>query len=79
MVGFEFCLTSRGSVGVVAGCVSLVSLASSLGFDVFVRFRLGTGIRHSIENATQFVHGTPSEAASQRTLREWHVSIREAC
>lgn len=29
--------------------------------------RLGVGMRHSIENATQLVHGTPRLAASQRT------------
>ena len=33
--------------------------------DVF--FRLGVGILHSMLKATQFVHGTPSEAASHRT------------
>lgn len=30
-------------------------------------FRLGGGIRHSMLKATQFVHGTPRLAASQRT------------
>jgi hypothetical protein len=30
-------------------------------------FRLGVGMRHSIEKATQLVHGTPRLAASQRT------------
>ena len=34
-----------------------------------VFLRLGTGILHSIEKATQFVHGTPREAASHRTCR----------
>jgi hypothetical protein len=33
-------------------------------------FRFGTGILHSMEKATQLVHGTPSEAASQRTASE---------
>lgn len=32
---------------------------------VFLRF--GVGILHSIEKATQLVHGTPRLAASQRT------------
>jgi len=31
-------------------------------------------MRHSIWKATQLVHGTPRLAASQRTLRAWHVS-----
>lgn len=30
-------------------------------------FRFGVGILHSIEKATQFVHGTPRDAASHRT------------
>jgi len=33
-------------------------LASSFVLEVVVRFRFGTGILHSIEKATQFVHGT---------------------
>ena len=33
--------------------------------DVF--FLFGVGILHSMLKATQFVHGTPSEAASHRT------------
>ena len=32
-----------------------------------VFFLFGTGILHSIENATQFVHGTPRLAASHLT------------
>jgi hypothetical protein len=32
-----------------------------------VFFRFGVGILHSMEKATQFVHGTPRLAASQRT------------
>ena len=42
-------------------------LSSSFALDVVVFFLLGTGILHSMAKATQFVHGTPSEAASQRT------------
>jgi hypothetical protein len=33
-------------------------LPSSLAFAKAVRFRLGTGILHSMEKATQLVHGT---------------------
>jgi hypothetical protein len=33
-------------------------LSSSLARAVLALFRLGTGIRHSMENATQLVHGT---------------------
>ena len=40
-------------------------LSESLLPPVF--FRLGVGILHSIEKATQFVHGTPRLAASHRT------------
>ena len=46
-------------------------LSESFDFPAF--FRFGGGILHSIEKATQLVHGTPKEAASQRTLRLWHV------
>ena len=44
-------------------------LSESFGCDppVVVFFRLGVGMRHSIENATQLVHGTPRLAASHRT------------
>lgn len=38
-------------------------------------FRLGAGIRHSMLKATQFVHGTPRLAASQRTC---HLESMEA-
>jgi hypothetical protein len=39
--------------------VELVTyLSSSLARAVLALFRLGTGIRHSMENATQLVHGT---------------------
>ena len=39
----------------------------SVSFFPPVFFRLGAGILHSIEKATQLVHGTPKLAASQRT------------
>ena len=39
----------------------------SLSFFPAVFLRLGVGILHSIEKATQFVHGTPKLAASHRT------------
>lgn len=49
--------------------------------DVF--FLLGAGILHSIENATQLVHGTPRLAASHRTWFSislinlvWHIGAR---
>lgn len=41
-------------------------LSESLDFPC-VFFLLGAGILHSMEKATQFVHGTPKLAASQRT------------
>jgi hypothetical protein len=44
-------------------------LSSSFALELLVFFLLGTGILHSIAKATQFVHGTPREAASQRTWR----------
>lgn len=37
-------------------------LSSSLAREVPALLRLGTGILHSIENATQFVHGTLPES-----------------
>ncbi len=41
-----------------------------------VFFRFGVGILHSIENAVQFVHGTPKLAASHRTyIRQPFVPI----
>lgn len=44
-------------------------LSESFAVDVvWVFFLFGVGIRHSIWKATQFVHGIPSEAASQRTF-----------
>jgi len=43
-------------------------LSDSFFPDVFLRF--GVGILQSIENATQFVHGTPRLAASHRTCNE---------
>jgi len=45
------------------------SLDSSTAFWAFLRF--GVGMRHSIWKATQFVHGTPKLAASQRTCNGW--------
>lgn len=39
-----------------------------VSFDlVWFFLRFGVGILHSIEKATQLVHGTPRLAASQRT------------
>lgn len=45
--------------------VTISHLSDSFFPPVFLRF--GVGILHSIENATQFVHGTPRLAASHRT------------
>ena len=42
-------------------------LSESFALPAAVFFRFGVGILHSMENATQFVHGTPRLAASQRT------------
>jgi hypothetical protein len=42
-------------------------LSESFAFPAAVFFLLGVGILHSIENATQLVHGTPKLAASHRT------------
>ncbi len=42
-------------------------LSESLALAWAVRLRLGGGILHSIEKATQLVHGTPRLAASHRT------------
>ena len=49
-------------------------LSDSLIF-VAVFFLFGLGILHSMLKATQFVHGTPRLAASQRTLRAWQVCL----
>ena len=46
-------------------------LSESLAFPC-VFFLLGVGILHSMEKATQLVHGTPKLAASQRT---WSFAI----
>jgi len=51
-------------------------LSPSLALLVWFFLRLGTGILHSMENATQFVHGTPRDAASQRT---WIASVLLHC
>lgn len=40
-----------------------------------VFLRLGVGMRHSMEKATQLVQGTPRLAASQRTYNGHDVSI----
>ena len=48
-----------------AGSVVCAHLSSSFFPAVF--FLFGAGILHSMEKATQFVHGTPRLAASQRT------------
>jgi hypothetical protein len=77
---------SRGSVGVAGGILSdslehisamfasdpcdVSYLSSSLDLCVLFFLRFGTGILHSMENATQLVQGTPNEAASQRTAAE---------
>jgi hypothetical protein len=42
-------------------------LSESFALAAVVFFRLGVGILHSMEKATQLVHGTPKLAASQRT------------
>lgn len=48
--------------------VSKTNLSVSFSAPTFWPFfRFGTGIRHSIWNATQFVQGTPRLAASHRT------------
>ena len=44
-------------------------LSSSFTLEPAVFLRLGTGILHSIEKATQLVQGTPRAAASHRTCR----------
>lgn len=47
------------------GGLSPYRLSSLALEEVFLR--LGVGILHSMEKATQLVHGTPRLAASQRT------------
>lgn len=42
-------------------------LSESFALPVAVFFLFGAGILHSIEKATQLVHGTPKLAASHRT------------
>ena len=62
---------SRGSTEALAGersSFSPRSLSVSLVRVVAVFFRLGVGMRHSMEKAVQLVHGMPKEAASQRTF-----------
>jgi hypothetical protein len=68
----ETAVLSRGSTEMLAGerpSLSPASLApsASLARDVAVFLRFGVGMRHSMEKAVQFVQGTPSDAASQRT------------
>lgn len=46
---------------------SMTSTYLSVSFLPAVFFRFGAGILHSMEKATQLVHGTPRLAASQRT------------
>jgi len=46
---------------------SYLSVSLTFPAEPAVFFRFGTGILHSMENATQFVHGTPRLAASHRT------------
>ena len=50
-------------------CVDIWVLQTYLSVSFLdpVFFRFGVGILHSIENAVQFVHGTPRLAASHRT------------
>ena len=50
-------------------------LSESFDFDCAF-FLFGAGILHSMENATQLVHGTPRLAASQRTCVAMHQHHR---
>lgn len=50
--------------------VNVAYLSSSLDLCMLFFLRFGTGILHSMENATQLVQGTPNEAASHRTAAE---------
>lgn len=45
------------------------NLSESFEGLLWVFFLLGGGIMHSIEKATQLVHGTPRLAASHRTFQ----------
>lgn len=53
-------------------------LSESFAFPAVVFFRFGAGILHSIEKATQFVHGTPKLAASHRTCSRQHLTFHDA-
>lgn len=50
-------------------------LSESFALPVTVFFLFGVGILHSIENATQLVHGTPKLAASHRTYLHKSINI----
>ena len=65
----ELCPDRCNAISATADVAQPVAtdLSSSFALLVWFFFRFGTGILHSMENATQFVHGTPKEAASQRT------------
>jgi len=49
------------------GGTPYLSESFALPVAVVVFFLFGVGILHSMEKATQFVHGTPKLAASHRT------------
>lgn len=55
----------RGYAGVAGQGAGYLSTSFARAACVFLR--LGWGMRHSMPKAVQFVHGMPSEAASQRT------------
>lgn len=59
-------LVSNGFLISSAGLGQYGYLSESLDLPC-VFFLLGAGILHSMEKATQLVHGTPKLAASQRT------------
>ena len=69
MPGSSFLRVEGSLVGVAScgvwGATACTYSLESLGLEFFLR--LGVGILHSIEKATQLVHGTPRLAASQRT------------
>jgi hypothetical protein len=79
----ETVVLSRGSTEALPGerpslLVSPASLTPSVSLarDVCVFLRLGVGMRHSMEKAVQLVHGTPREAASQRTCAAVTIARR---
>jgi hypothetical protein len=91
-VGVPACWDSPVSLGFLlvsmTGCAeddllqAIAYLSSSLALAALARLRLGTGMRHSIEKATQFVHGTlltvniqrstPAQPKSVLTLEKQH-------